>query len=516
MITSLILKNYKGFSEATIHFSNITCIIGENGTGKSTIIQAIQNSLSSPNSKISPDLCKVGINDNSKTSLSLVFSDGRRLSKSINSFEYDNAELPAYITTIDLISAPYSFGNESEQDYDKPIKDCEIGHKGWKNLLNQCDFTLRTAIQSTVSEGNFYSFEDNYTRTISAKFTNIFNNMFRGVIKGRYEFRLLFYSQENNLRVKLLSRYEEDNRTSDKLSPWLDWTYESSGLWILISLCSYFFNEQDTSQKPLFIMDEPFTNIHPKAQREVSRILESLSQRFQVIYSTHSPHLLPKRDKVICTLSHSGGDLSVCNYEEYTWKDFYDLSPLDLDYIQEIEKSHAAINVCVEGPTDQIIYQKFFDTKGISDSINIMDLGGKKEFPKYMRVFGTINKPSLFILDPDGVKRKQGEMDRLVEAHSNIILLELKKNENNHIGKGIENLIPNQMIEKASEKENQGVQLLTRRICLGREIQEYKVVGKKQLADFFVNEAGSDDWKFFDPVINEIDKICEDFEIELS
>ena len=39
-------------------------------------------------------------------------------------------------------------------------------------------------------------------------------------------------------------------------------------------------------------MDEPFTNAYllRKAQKEVSRMLQSLSQRFQIIYATHCPH----------------------------------------------------------------------------------------------------------------------------------------------------------------------------------------------------------------------------------
>ena len=45
MIKSLTLQNYKGFRNTTIEFSDITCIVGENSTGKSTIIQAIQDML---------------------------------------------------------------------------------------------------------------------------------------------------------------------------------------------------------------------------------------------------------------------------------------------------------------------------------------------------------------------------------------------------------------------------------------------------------------------------------------
>ena len=105
MIQSLKLTSYRGFSDTTIEFSNITCIVGENGTGKSTIIEAIRGLLSS-NAAIGQNYCKVGINDNNATSLSFVFQDGSKLSKNIQSPNLENKNrnsLPKCLTTISPI-----------------------------------------------------------------------------------------------------------------------------------------------------------------------------------------------------------------------------------------------------------------------------------------------------------------------------------------------------------------------------------------------------------------------------
>jgi len=42
----------------------------------------------------------------------------------------------------------------------------------------------------------------------------------------------------------------------------------------------------------VFLMDEPGANLHPKAQRDVLRLINSLKDEVPVIYSTHSPHLI--------------------------------------------------------------------------------------------------------------------------------------------------------------------------------------------------------------------------------
>lgn len=42
----------------------------------------------------------------------------------------------------------------------------------------------------------------------------------------------------------------------------------------------------------LFLMDEPGSNLHPKAQKDVLRLINQLSKAIQIIYSTHSSSLL--------------------------------------------------------------------------------------------------------------------------------------------------------------------------------------------------------------------------------
>ena len=514
MIKSLKLESYKGFSNTTIEFSNITCIIGENGTGKSTIIEAIQGLLSS-NTAIGQNYCKVGINDKNATSLSLAFQGGSKLSKNIqnpNLEKKSRNSLPKCLTTIIPIETRCSFPVKNNPDYDKPIKNQNIGDIAWQNILRHCNFTLRTAAESTTTTSDALRFQKEYIVGISEKFTNDFNNVLEGSIGRKYEFEVVFENDGNQLVVQLHISYKESDRESDKQSSWVDLNYESIGFRTLITLCSYLLNDQDKSET-IFVMDEPFTNIHPKAQRQVSRMLQSLSQRFQIIYATHSPHLLPERDKIICTLTETAGDLSICKFEEYPLNLFYDLSPLALDTVEKIKGIDSAINVIPEGTTDDTIYRRLFEIEGISDKIDVVDMGGSGNLENRIRTFATINKPNLFILDPNEKVEKLERSRELIAKHDHLFLLELPYQKDNHVKKGIENLIPNHIIEKAYKKLEQVVQLLTKQHHEEEPTEQYLVLKKRDLAGFFVNEAEDDDYEFFSPVIDKITEIRKEFGI---
>ena len=203
----------------------------------------------------------------------------------------------------------------------------------------------------------------------------------------------------------------------------------------------------------------------------------------------------------------AAGDLSISKYEKDSYNLFYELSPLALDTVEEIKRSDSAINVFVEGKTDERIYEKFFELEEISDMIGITNVKGVGNMPTFIRILAGINKPSLFIVDPGEDPKQLKGCRQDIEKYDNLFLLELSYEENNHVKKGIENLIPNHIIEKASEVKNQGVQLWVKHIDSNEQIEEYVVVNKKELAEFFVDKAEGDDYQFFSPVIDKIKEI---------
>ena len=274
MIKSLNLTSYKGFSDTTIEFSNITCIIGENSTGKSTIIEAIRNLLSSDD-QINQSNCKVGINDKNTTSLSLVLQDGRNWSKNIQDGNRGNVKaLPECITSINPITAICSFPLANNSDYDKPIKNHNIQDIAWRNILRHCDFTLRTAAESTTTFSDVSRFQKEYMVGISEKFTNDFNNVLEGSIGRKYEFEVVFGKEQNRLVVQLHISYRESDRESDKQSSWIDLNYESIGFRTLITLCSYLLNDQDMKCQRL--LGPKFRKVKTSFFPEIRQVLNTL------------------------------------------------------------------------------------------------------------------------------------------------------------------------------------------------------------------------------------------------
>lgn len=68
--------------------------------------------------------------------------------------------------------------------------------------------------------------------------------------------------------------------------------YFGAGLkWFLGFIIELLFLEADTYPVLLFF-DEPGSALHPSAQRTIAKLISSLSKRYQIVYSTHSPFMV--------------------------------------------------------------------------------------------------------------------------------------------------------------------------------------------------------------------------------
>ncbi len=524
MIKSLEIKNYKGFGDTTIDFSDITCIIGENSTGKSTIINALTEVLTDKQyggtPRISPELLKSGINDMNSMSLCLNFP-GRKIVRTAQKSEgFDEKIVPALIDNISPISPKYNLNvDPNHADYNKPMKDQKFSRdKAWENIFSKCDTTLDGV--DYLSNNNMSTLNDNILTPISSVFTDCFNHNFSLILEREYEFKINFVKDAGSLVGKMSARYKMSN--NDKMAPYVDLENESPGFRILMTICSYLFNSDNRNKSGfLLLVDEPFTGIHPKAQLHLNEIFNSLSDKIQIIYATHCQHLLPDdKEKIVCTLAKSAGDLSTCSYHEYHLNRFYEHSPIVLDIIEKISSNKENhIIVFVEGKTDKNIYEKYFQLKEVSKITSVIDMkGGSNKNIWKMIAESDLDKPFLFILDPNERHDKMESFRKTIEERSNTYLVELCFQENNHIKTGVENLMPNEIIQKAFEQNIGDIQKVTKETFGTPPLIEYEVKkdggGKDKLANFFIQNASDENYVFFEQVMNEINQICEDFNLE--
>jgi hypothetical protein len=68
--------------------------------------------------------------------------------------------------------------------------------------------------------------------------------------------------------------------------------YYGTGLLWFVRLLAEWLWIQDRRKELLVLIDEPATALHPRAQRALARVLSTLAEHHQIIYSTHSPFVI--------------------------------------------------------------------------------------------------------------------------------------------------------------------------------------------------------------------------------
>jgi len=111
---------------------------------------------------------------------------------------------------------------------------------------------------------------------------------------------------------------------------------------------TYYFMKNTLENGDLFIIDEPAAMLHPLAQKEVLKELLQLESRgIKVIYSTHSPYLIPNDWKSVHFVAMSDVGTTVTQENKYdalkqvTGEDIFDLQAL-LERYQKCDKEAVA------------------------------------------------------------------------------------------------------------------------------------------------------------------------------
>ena len=111
---------------------------------------------------------------------------------------------------------------------------------------------------------------------------------------------------------------------------------------------TYYFMKNTLESGDLFIIDEPAAMLHPLAQKEVLKELLQLESRgIKVIYSTHSPYLIPSDWESVHFVAMTDGGTTVTQENKYdalkqvTGGDIFDLQAL-LERYQKCDKEAVA------------------------------------------------------------------------------------------------------------------------------------------------------------------------------
>ena len=138
---------------------------------------------------------------------------------------------------------------------------------------------------------------------------------------------------------------------------------------------TYYFVKSTLSAGDTFVVDEPASMLHPSAQREILQELLSLSEKgIRVVYSTHSPYLIPEDWNCVGFVSMEDGTrITKVDVNSEEFKQFCAYSSIDVFGYQEIVeyfnkskfKSKITNSICSK------LVEKYSTHSAISNALNV-------------------------------------------------------------------------------------------------------------------------------------------------
>lgn len=159
----------------------------------------------------------------------------------------------------------------------------------------------------------------------------------------------------------------------------------------------------------LFLFEEPELYLHPIAQRTLFEALSQVSQRHQVLISTHSPFFFqPENTDIFIKMKKVSANPKP--YSKLVRADLSDMSFRDLFQIISFETSNTAFfskkAVLVEGDSELIVIPHIArtlqaDWDFVKNHIAIIKINGKDSIKRFKKFFTAFDIPIVVITDLD-------------------------------------------------------------------------------------------------------------------
>ena len=292
VVNLLFIDNFKAFNNFEITFNkNLSVIIGENGTGKTTILEVIFNMLSGNASYFDVDekftMAKLEFDINTehyileyKTSHQILLNNNEITSENIK-----NKFSVIYLPTESTFKDKKLDGIKSLEEigYNIILDSESMSNRLKQFLLNQY-FKDLSDIQKGIQKeaGRIEKFKKLYNDFfIDKEFIEINPDTFEPIFKDK---------QSNKyLTVKDLSAGEKQ---------------------IFFRGGSLLENVGDDS---IVLIDEPEVSLHPEWQQRILDFYKNINANSQYIFSTHSPHIVSccKKEELIVLYKNNGGKIEI-------------------------------------------------------------------------------------------------------------------------------------------------------------------------------------------------------------
>ncbi len=439
MIEKIIIHNYKLFKDFQLELENdLNIIVGDNESGKSTILEAINLALTKKlngkfieyeltpflfNSEINqtfitelqnkrnPELPNIFIElyltENNETTFMRGSNNsqnedavGIRLEIIFNEdFKEDYEELIASEEPVELIPTEfykvnwYSFGEKTLTPRGLPIKTSFIDSTSIR-LQSGTDYYLQTIIHNGLDvkervslNVEFRKLKERFAREASIKEINKKINIDKGMITDKELAIAIDVSQKSNWEANLIPHL-------DRIPFQYSGQGEQSSLKIMLAL------NRDAEETNIILIEEPENHLSFSSMNILlNRITESSSGK-QVILTTHSSFVLNKLGLSKLVLISDNVAIRLANLSPETQIYFKRLSGYDTLRLILAKKA-----ILVEGPSDELIVQKTYLMKNrkmpIEDGIDVINVRGLS-FKRFLDIAKLLKIQVSVVTDNDG------------------------------------------------------------------------------------------------------------------
>lgn len=419
------LRKFRSIEKCIVYPQDIWCLVGENNSGKSAILRALNSFFNFDEEKKEFLEGSHQYTQASWPQVWLDFSDVPADSK-----------LSAY-TTKGECRVRLRFKPKSE------ISTYEVRNDGWEKTDFDIPYDINKFIdyvfippirgpqqirweEKTLLRSAVEAHLDHYTSsrdTATPKFTQAANYLEDNALSSIANSLAELYDLDHNFEFEI--RYDSDIDYSDFLNK-IKFIVKDKGLpvdlsdcgtgiqsMVIIALHRYIASLND--KNVIIGLEEPESNLHPQSQRELIYSLTGIDEAVdssQVIMTTHSPVLIDEleHDQVVLvrkTFDEKRGFKSmVTQIDNNFWK------KVDLDQAKYYE-FHKYKNsefffskgiILVEGESDEGVLRILMESEGVdleSNGVSVMSLDGVNNIKYPYHLLDQLEIPCFYILDKD-------------------------------------------------------------------------------------------------------------------
>ena len=284
-----------------------------------------------------------------------------------------------------------------------------------KALIELADINVQELIQST----NFEAFK----AELEATQENISEVLFK------------YWKTNKNLSIAFdIDKKENTDRNGTRIVEHiLDIRVRNKGVTLPLKNRSKGFNwffsflvwfkkiQEDKNSKYILLLDEPGLNLHASAQKDLLEFIEDLSTDYQILYTTHSPFMIPSDhlDRVRTVLETDKGSVISNSIQE---KDPNTLFPLQAALGYDIAQNLfiSPKNLLVEGVSDLMYLQVMSNIllslgrEGLKDDITIVPVGGLDKVATFISLLRGQELQIVCLLDTFTDARGKAKVEDLI------------------------------------------------------------------------------------------------------